>query len=222
MSAKTRTDKQKTLVNVSSLQNQSYALIESGKRDPVQVEALLTALQLFKENRLLVAIPKTADEMLPDPDYLQQLLSIHLKDSRMNSVTRNLIIRNFGVEYVGELYLVRWSYSKAFLKSVGEFLVSLGLPKSLDLSTVEWTPPYVNRKFLWMMNQPTPYILKEGRLNGFISRAQYAGEIFSHRNRRIEGMYFNLRRLKELLNPDCKLRAGMYVPNWEAPADPPK
>ncbi len=229
MSANTRREKNDGLARFASLYAQNVTLIEQGKRDSEQVSALITSMQLFKENRLLVSIPRQDENNLPSPEQLQQVLSLHLRETALPRIISTLLIKS-GVEYVGELYLISWE-RRGISNSVRNFLTNMGLPHKLDLNEVSWIPPYANRDFSWRMNQHFAVFIREEvlELNDHLQQScgaawflkfENTGEIFSRGNREWRyGNRFSFNNFRWLIKPGTKLRAGMYCPkSWQPSA----
>lgn len=231
MSANTRQEKNKEMANLASLHAQAVSLIERSKRSPQQVHALLTSLQFFKENRLLASVPKPLKDTLPEPAEIQFLLSLRLSETHINRKTL-AVLRGRGVEYVGELFVVNWSYSQIG-NSVEEFLRSINLTLEFDFAEFDWTTPYADKNFLWRMNQPLAlFVYQESDMvpwdrktaEWMLGKFQYAGEFFQ-RLRRSWSNYRgpDLEHFHDVVRRDVKLRAGLYCPkSWTPPPDPPK
>ncbi|MFA6270406.1 MAG: hypothetical protein WC657_04335 [Candidatus Paceibacterota bacterium] len=228
MSANTRLERNKELANLASLYAQAVGFVERGERSPQQVHALLSSLQFFKENRLLAAIPK--QNTLPEPEQLQQLLSLKLSETDINRKT-SAYLKGKGIEYVGELYLIDWGHCDVG-KSVRSFQSSLGLPEELDVAEINWIPPYADRFFFWKMNQPLALFLQKDIshevsmptwLRNWYLSFEYTGQLYQVVRRHWGYGKFDMIAFHEVLKPSAKLRAGLYCPkSWTPPPDPPK
>ena len=129
---------------LGDLHASAMILIRGNKRSESQRAALRKALQLFLENRLGMVLPGNVDKT---PGNLHMLLSLPLSEIMERKCAT--WCKNFGVKYLGELYLLPdthvWHTSKRReAEGVRLALGAIGMPPTLDIVASGWIPPYAN------------------------------------------------------------------------------
>lgn len=131
-------------------------LVRRGSRSARMVEVLLTALRLFKENRLGAVVslePGSTDDL---PSNFQELLSIRIRDVPFQVRGALRFFDDHGIYYVGEAYMIhlRRRNGQRWVE-LQEFQTSVGLPLELDPIAAGWIPPYWgNPIVLRLLNSP--------------------------------------------------------------------
>ncbi len=243
MSAKTRrpdklnTDALKARFGDHFAQLMEY--ITKGSRSKNMLDELLRAHQLVKENRLAVAIAM-ANATTIDPDTTLLLLSQRWSETTISPYAKKYL-RSWGIEYVGETYVISRESNKAskVLPLVYGHLMSVGLPKSCDVLALGWRPPYWDDPaFNAMLDLPVGRVLR-----GFDDEDLYKKRRFYHCQYRIFARYHRdgehyagcvLRNVSDMsvarlsqkqsdLNKSTGIRAGMLCPpDWQAPVGVPQ
>lgn len=146
------------LDNLVVLFTLAYTCIREGKRSKTMTQALLKALQLFKENRLLTVLAMDPNQTTLSDDDLQKRLSLLIAD--LPGFPRELLtyFAERGVRYIGEIYKLKWDRrGRGVLdtrKQVMDYLATLNLPAYVDVDRI-WRPSYWDDAgFMAALNRP--------------------------------------------------------------------
>jgi hypothetical protein len=230
MSARTgRTESRESILSrFASLTGKATGFIEEGQRSPEMINALLTSLQMFRDNTLCMPETPRNPVTVTVPIWAQERLSFELSDRCivLEDKIRDRFIKEFGILYVGELYRFSWAYGShenhvqsIIRRNVEEMLKSLDLPPSLDLQEWNWKPEYDTSHLRTLLDKPFLSELREPRHENQANQWknwnhwEFVGDLFNNPNPTSQ----YLKNLSAILRKGSEFRAGMYFPNWSRP-----
>jgi len=140
------TEKQKraALRRLTQLSTGAYVLIDSGKRSPEQVDALLEALQAFKEDQLAGSVRSQPNANV---EKIIAACNLEVANVALDKRTKRML-REKGIRYVGEVYYVelastrQYKLSERWSAMLEVFKDELGIPRDCDPLLLGWNPVY--------------------------------------------------------------------------------
>jgi hypothetical protein len=222
--------RQRQLARFSSLYARSVIAIEKGGRSEAMIEAVLKALQRFKENRLggVVSLQPGEEKL---PGNFQELLSMRMNDVPFKVRGALRFFDDHGIYYVGEAYTIHPRRRKGQRwVELQEFQTSFGLPLELDPIAAGWIPPYWNDPVVQQaLNSPVFTHAEPNRHRGCEYEHEcgrhYLGQVIAHRQgwMRTRGELSERQHFLRGVAPDAGLHAAMLIPaGWVPPEGEPQ
>lgn len=233
MSANTRQENgqplKETLSRYAVLSAQAVTLINAERRTPDQIYVLLQSLQLFKEGRLAdVFASKTVTDsgQTPDPARLQELFSLRVADMAFSPRVKRYLQQR-GVDYVGEILLIKWDRTVPVKQEIETHLITLGLSPSAYGQVANWHAPYDNPETWALWDLPSDDVV-DCKLGGpswwlpkwMLDKYPLFGDLLVERDnvtgRHNEGNQRRYLDLQSKIKPEYRdrLHAGMIPARW--------
>lgn len=209
------------LAQLAALFGTATTLILADKRRDTMVRALITALQLFKENRLGATLRLLDRDQERPPEEIQKILSARWTDTALPIPTKRYLSQ-LGVLYVGEVFQISWVRAHRHREAIEAQLFELGIPMDLDPIATGWKPEY------W----DNPMVLEQlaWSLDRLFQRSTYNWRMHHGHGKHYVSQYLDTPRtqtgtLKEIqtaLKRTTVLHAAMMLPpNFTCPDEIP-